>query len=146
MASVESCQYLAFVVSLEFADKESVTWATGCQCEEIGVNTDAMLSTNRYLLDHGHDNSEKAAQRIGVHVIPPVFIHPEAEVESSVIGPYATVEAGCQISGSIIQDSIVEKESKTKDVILRESLIGQNTTVSGGSTSINVGDNTEIEI
>ena len=107
---------------------------------------EAILSTNHYLLEHGHDNSEKASQRIGVHVIPPVFIHPEAEVESSVIGPHATVEEGCQISGSIIQNSIVEKGSKTRDVILRESLIGQYTTVTGGSTSINVGDDTEIEI
>ena len=107
---------------------------------------EAILSTNRYLLEHGHDNSEKASQRIGVHVIPPVFIHPEAEVESSVIGPHATVEEGCQISGSIIQNSIIEKGSKTRDVILRESLIGQYTTVTGGSTSINVGDDTEIEI
>ena len=107
---------------------------------------DAMLSTNRYLLEHGHDNSEKAAQRIGVHVIPPVFIHPEAEVESSVIGPHTTVEAGCKILGSVIQNSIVEKESRVEDVLLTDSLIGQNTSVKGGSTSINVGDNTEIEI
>ncbi len=107
---------------------------------------EAMLSTNRYLLDHGHGNSEKAAQRIGVHIIPPVFIHPEAEVKSSVIGPHAVIEAGCQISGSIIQDSIVEKGSRAIDVILKESLIGQNTTISGGSTSINVGDDTELDI
>jgi len=107
---------------------------------------DAMLSTNRYLLEHGHDNSEKAAQRIGIHVIPPVFIHPEAEVESSVIGPHSTVDAGCKIIGSIIQNSIVEKESLVKDVLLNGSLIGQNTSIKGGSTSINVGDNTEIEI
>ncbi len=107
---------------------------------------DAMLSTNRYLLEHGHDNSEKAAQRIGVHVIPPVFIHPEAEVESSVIGPHTTVEAGCKILGSVIQNSIVEKESRVEDVLLTDSLIGQNTSIKGGSTSINVGDNTEIEI
>lgn len=107
---------------------------------------DAMLSTNRYLLEHGQDNSDKAAQRIGVHVIPPVFIHPEAEVESSVIGPHSTVDAGCKIKGSIIQNSIVEKESIVEDVLLNGSLIGQNTSVKGGSTSINVGDNTEIEI
>ncbi len=124
---------------------------TRMRTEKVSVWLDAgtyeaMLSTNRYLLEHGHDNSEKASQRIGVHVIPPVFIHPEAKVESSVIGPHATVEEGCQISGSIIQNSIVEKGSKTSDVILRESLIGQYTTVTGGSTSINVGDDTEIEI
>ena len=107
---------------------------------------DAMLSTNRYLLEHGHDNSEKAAQRIGVHVIPPVFIHPEAEVESSVIGPHTTVEAGCRIQSSVIHNSIIEKGSQVEDVLLNGSLIGQNTAVKGGSTSINVGDNTEIEI
>ena len=107
---------------------------------------EAMLSTNRYLLEHGHDNSDKAAQRIGVHVIPPVFIHPEAEVESSVIGPHTTVEAGCKIKSSVIHNSIIEKGSQVEDVLLNGSLIGQNTAVKGGSTSINVGDNTEIEI
>jgi glucose-1-phosphate thymidylyltransferase len=107
---------------------------------------DAMLSTNRYLLDHGHDNSEKAAQRIGVHVIPPVFIHPEAEVESSVIGPHTTIDAGCKVISSVIHNSIIEKGSQVRDVLLNGSLIGMNTVVKGGSTSINVGDNTEIEI
>jgi glucose-1-phosphate thymidylyltransferase len=34
---------------------------------------DSLLETNRYLLDHGHDNSA-AAVRPGVAVIPPVFI------------------------------------------------------------------------
>ena len=107
---------------------------------------EAMLNTNRYLLEHGHDNSEKATQRIGVHVIPPVYIHPEAEVHSSVIGPHATVEAGCKIKSSVIQNSIIEKGSIVEDVLLNGSLIGQNASVKGGSTSINVGDNTDIEI
>ena len=75
---------------------------------------EAMLSTNRYLLEHGHDNSEKAAQRMGVNIIPPVFIHPEAEVESSVIGPYTTIEAGCKIVGSVIQNSIIERGSQLR--------------------------------
>lgn len=107
---------------------------------------EAMLNTNRYLLEHGHDNSEKAAQRIGVHVIPPVYIHPEAEVESSVIGPYTTVEVGCKIKSSVIHNSIIERGSRVEDVLLNGSLIGQDASVKGGSTSINVGDNTNIEI
>lgn len=106
---------------------------------------EAMLSTNRYLLDHGHDNSEKASQRMGVNVIPPVHIHPEAEVDSSVIGPYATIEAGCSILGSVIQNSIIERGSRIEDSNLNGSLIGQNTTLKGGSQSLNIGDNTLIE-
>ncbi len=107
---------------------------------------EAMLSTNRYLLEHGHDNTEKAAQRIGVRIIPPVYIHPEAEVEASVLGPNATVEAGCKILGCVIRNSIIEKGSQVEDVLLNGSLIGQNTTVKGGSLSINLGDNTVIDI
>ncbi len=107
---------------------------------------DAMLSTNRYLLDHGHDNSEKAAQRMGTCIIPPVYIHPEAEVESSVIGPYATVEAGCKVLGSKIKNSIVERGSQVEDVILDGSLVGQNTSIKGSSTTINIGDDTEIVV
>jgi glucose-1-phosphate thymidylyltransferase len=107
---------------------------------------EAMLSTNRYLLEHGHDNSEKASQRMGVSVIPPVFIHPESEVEASVIGPHATVEAGCRVVGCRIENSIIEHGSRLEEVILEGSLIGQNTTLRGKSKSINIGDNTEVEI
>jgi glucose-1-phosphate thymidylyltransferase len=107
---------------------------------------EAVLSTNRYLLDHGHDNTEKAAKRMGVNIIPPVYIHPEAEVESSVIGPHTAIEAGCRILGSIIQNSIVEKNTQIEDVILEGSMIGQNSRLKGGSYSINIGDNTEVEL
>ncbi len=107
---------------------------------------EAVLGTNRYLLDHGHDNSEKAGQRIGVKIIPPVYIHPEAEVESSVIGPHATIEAGCRILGSNIQNTIVEKNSQIEDAILAGSMIGQNSRLKGGSYSITVGDNTDLEL
>jgi hypothetical protein len=48
--------------------------------------------------------------------------------------------------GSVIQNSIIERGSQVEDVLLDGSLIGQNTIVKGGSTSINVGDNTDIEI
>ena len=41
---------------------------------------------------------------------------------------------------------ISAKQFEKEDVLLNGSLIGQNTAVKGGSTSINVGDNTEIEI
>ena len=64
--------------------------------------TESVLETNHYLLEHGHDNSAEAGQRPGVAVIPPVFIHPEAEVQDSVVGPYASIGAGCVVKDSLI--------------------------------------------
>ncbi len=107
---------------------------------------DAMLATNRYLLDHGHDNSEKAGQRMGVCVIPPVYIHPEAEVESSVIGPHATVEAGCKVANCRISNSIIERGSSVDSLILNASLVGQRAALQGTVRSINIGDDTEIDL
>lgn len=107
---------------------------------------DAMLSTNRYLLDHGFDNSEKASQRLGVAVIPPVYIHPESEVESSVIGPYVTVEAGCRVVGSRIKNSIIEHKAVIERLILEGSLVGENTILKGQPKQVNIGDNTEVDL
>lgn len=106
---------------------------------------EAVLATNRYLLDHGYDNSEKAGKRMGVKIIPPVYIHPEANVEASVLGPHTAVDAGCQITGSVIQNSIVERDAQIEDVILRDSLIGQHTHVQGKAASLNMGDHTSLK-
>lgn len=106
---------------------------------------EAVLATNRYLLDHGYDNSEKAGKRMGVKIIPPVYIHPEANVEASVLGPHTAVDAGCQITGSVIQNSIVERDAQIEDVILRDSMIGQHTHVQGKASSLNMGDHTSLK-
>jgi len=124
-----------------------------CQMRTEKVHTwldagtfEAMLATNRYLLEHGHDNSEKAGQRMGVCVIPPVYIHPEAEVEASVIGPHATVEAGCKVVNCRISNSIIERGSSVDSLILDASLVGQRAALQGTVRSINIGDDTEIDL
>ncbi|MDZ7843372.1 MAG: sugar phosphate nucleotidyltransferase [Anaerolineales bacterium] len=106
----------------------------------------AVLETNRYLLEHGSDNSEQAAQRMGVRVIPPVYVHPEAIIEASVIGPYTVVGAGCEVRGSVVQNSIIEKDAQVEHIILDRSLIGQKAQVKGGSRSVNIGDDSILEL
>jgi glucose-1-phosphate thymidylyltransferase len=107
---------------------------------------DAVLETNRYLLDNGHDNSSEVNKRTDVTVIPPVYVHPSADVRTSVIGPYASIGANCVVNNSVIRDSILEDEAHTEDIVLYQSLIGQNACVLGHPRSFNVGDNSEISL
>jgi glucose-1-phosphate thymidylyltransferase len=107
---------------------------------------EAVLETNRYLLEHGYDNSEQASRRMGVRVIPPVYVHPEAVVEACVLGPFTAIEAGCEIRGSVIQNSILEKDSVVEHSILQSSLIGQNARVEGEARSVNIGDHSELKL
>lgn len=105
---------------------------------------EALLETNRYLLEHGNDNSARFEQCEGFVVIPPVFIHESAMVESSIIGPYVSLGAGCQVKHSIIENSILEDESQATRVILESSLVGRRAQLSRRAGVINAGDNTVV--
>jgi glucose-1-phosphate thymidylyltransferase len=105
---------------------------------------ESLLGTNRYLLDHGRDNSAEAARRPQVLVIPPVYIDPTAELHQAVIGPHVTVAADCIIERSILQDSIIDAGSSIVDTTLSGSLIGRDARVVGRHRSLNVGDSSEV--
>jgi len=105
---------------------------------------EALLETNRYLLENGRSNSAEAAQRQGVVIIPPVFIHPTAEVIHSIIGPYVSLGAGCRVERSILSNSILEDEAQVTDVILESSLVGRRAHIQRRAGVINAGDQTMV--
>jgi glucose-1-phosphate thymidylyltransferase len=107
---------------------------------------EALLETNRYLLENGMDNSTEAAQRQGIVVIPPVFIHPTAYVSNSVIGPYTSLGAECQVHSSIIRDSILSDAAEVTDVILENSLVGRKAQIQRRAGVINAGDQTIVTL
>ena len=119
--------------------------------QEVGVWLDAgkpeaLLETNRHLLENGASNSAEAAKRKGISIIPPVYIHPEAELRDCVIGPYVSIGRKAILSRSVIQNSIVEQEAEIDQMVLENSLIGRQAGIKGRAESINIGDNSWIEI
>jgi glucose-1-phosphate thymidylyltransferase len=105
---------------------------------------EALLESNRYLLENGSDNSAEALKRPGVVVIPPVFIHPTAEVEYSVIGPHTSLGAHCKVYSSIIRDSILAEAAEVSDAILENSLVGRRAQIKRRAGVINAGDQTTL--
>lgn len=107
---------------------------------------EALLETNRYLLEDGKDNSPEARQRQGIVVIPPVYVHPTAQIHASIIGPNVSIGAGCVVENSIIAESILEDEARTTNVILETSLVGRRAVLRRRTAVINAGDNTEVTL
>ena len=105
---------------------------------------ETVLHTNRYLLEHGHDNSAEHGGD-GYLVIPPVNIAPTAIIEASVIGPYATISDGCCIRGSIIRDSIIDEDAHIENATLEQSLIGKGALVKSKYHKLNVGDSSSVD-
>lgn len=100
---------------------------------------ETVLETNRYLLKQNMDNSEDVAS-VNSIIIPPVHVHPTAKIKNSIIGPYVTIAAKCDIEGSIIRDSIVDEESYLKNAMLDQSLIGRKVDFIGRPRQLNLGD------
>ena len=110
---------------------------------------EATLDTNRILLEKGSANNPQPGSP-GNQFIPPVFVDPSAEITDSVIGPYASIGAGCKISNARVEDSILEAGVTVTAAALKRSLIGRQATVEGRSASdapitVNIGDNASIK-
>ena len=104
--------------------------------EDTGT-PEATLHAHRYLLEQsgGH-----ARPRDGVVVVPPVYVADDAEVSQSVIGPYVTVESGCRVERSVLNDCILDEGVALSNVILERSLFGNRVQFSGTPVSANLGD------
>ncbi len=104
---------------------------------------DDVLSTSAYLLDHGHANnlSNSAQQAV---ILPPVYIHPTASIEQSIIGPHVSIGSGCIIENSILRDCVIEDNSALSSVVLNHSLVGRDVRIKGQAASLVAGDNTLI--
>ncbi|HEX2698301.1 MAG TPA: sugar phosphate nucleotidyltransferase [Anaerolineales bacterium] len=110
---------------------------------------DATLETNRYLLERNQSKTQDA-KRKDIKIVEPVFIHESAEIKNSTIGPYASVGADCKISGSRIEDSILEAGCEIKDAALKGSLVGRQAKVQGRAGqhafTLNIGDNSSVTL
>lgn len=105
-----------------------------------------VLSTNRYFLEHGIDNSKSITGRRGTAIIPPVYIHPTANITASVIGPNVSIGADCQITSCILRDVIIEAGSQLTDTILENTILGCNVRVVGKAASMILGDQTQLDL
>lgn len=101
---------------------------------------ESVLETNRYLLEHGNDNSDTLDPCAGVTIIPPVFIHKSAVVVSSVVGPNVSIGRDCKIKRAIISNSIIEEGTHVEDMSLADSLIGRHVHLRGQPVRLNLGD------
>jgi glucose-1-phosphate thymidylyltransferase len=101
---------------------------------------DSLLYTNRHLLEYGRDNSVEFSNHNGMVLIPPVYIHPEAQVNNSIIGPYVSLSAGCRIQDSIVRNSIIEEGAQVTNIIMEDSLLGRGVQVTGQVLHLNLGD------
>lgn len=103
---------------------------------------ETLLNTNRILLEENGNYQEQ----INTIIIPPVYIHPKASVESSVIGPFVSISKNAHIVSSIITNSIIFEDAYVEGLVLDSSIIGKNVICKGTFKHLNVGDTSNVDL
>ncbi len=105
-----------------------------------------LLETNAILLKKLHPHGHHGAAYPNTIIIEPVSIAEGCDISNSIIGPNVTLGSNTTVRYSIIRQSIIGNDATIEDVVLQESVIGSDTTIKGMSQSLNIGDNTEIDL
>ncbi|MCB0037149.1 MAG: NDP-sugar synthase [Anaerolineales bacterium] len=117
--------------------QQKKTILAGTVTHWIDINSISdVKQANRRLLGTGYGTDE-ALERSYIEefaVIPPVFLHHDAIVEASVIGPYASIGAGAVVRSSVVQNCVIEENAQVANCILEDSFIGRDSQISGPIT------------
>jgi len=79
-------------------------------------------------------------------IIHPVSIGAGCKIRNSIIGPNVSIGENTTIDYSIVKDSIIGSYSNLFDIVLDDSVIGSDTNLRGETRSLNIGDNTSIDL
>ncbi|NUN97495.1 MAG: NTP transferase domain-containing protein [Candidatus Omnitrophica bacterium] len=101
---------------------------------------ETLLETNRALLT----TKSRLVPVEGCIIREPVYISDGVTLVDSIIGPYVSIAEGSQIEQSIIEDSIINRNSTVRRAALKGSLLGDSSVVEGSFQSLNVGDSAQI--
>lgn len=107
-------------------------------------NKDATVDTNRAVLEHNKNERliNKSATIENSVIIPPSFIGKNAVIKNSVIGPFVSVGDKSVIENCNISNSIILSSSTVKNKIMKKSMIGNHTVISGHMDELSAGDYT----
>ncbi len=136
--SLKGEYYLADAIQVMIDDGAKFRTFPVAVWEDTGT-WEAVLHANRYLLRTMDKHEEPYMLKTSL-VVPPSYISPDATVENSIVGPYASISEGATIRDSIVRNSIVSPGATVANSSLFGSLVGERATIEGAYQTVNIGD------
>jgi len=107
---------------------------------------ETLLESNATLLKKFGSNIETDHKFENTVIIHPVSIGAGCNIKNSIVGPYVAIGENTTIDYSIIKNSIIGSYSNLFDIVLESSIIGSDTGLRGETRTLNIGDNTNIDL
>lgn len=107
---------------------------------------ETLLETNSILLKKNEGQQGPDLPYQNTILVPPVSIAEHCHIKNSIIGPNVSIGENAVITYSIVKNSIIGSYSNLEEVVLNSSIIGSDANIHGLTQSLNIGDNTEIDL
>ena len=107
---------------------------------------ETLLESNAILLKKFGPRIEQEHNFENTVIVQPVSIGMGCNIRNSIIGPDVAIGENTTIDSSIIKRSIIGSYSNLFDIVLDESIIGSDTDLKGETRTLNIGDNTSIDL
>jgi glucose-1-phosphate thymidylyltransferase len=107
---------------------------------------ETLLESNAILLKKFGSNVGKEHNYENTVIVQPVSIGAGCTIKNSIIGPNVAIGENTIIDSSIIKNSIIGSFSNMFDIVLDASIIGSDTDLKGETRTLNIGDNTSIDL
>ena len=102
---------------------------------------ESLLASHKFLLSSIQTNGELPS----VVQHQPVFIHPDAVVENSIIGPNVTIARNAVVKNTVLSNAIIGRHATVENMVLKDSLIGDSAIIQDSARVVNIGDFSELK-
>jgi glucose-1-phosphate thymidylyltransferase len=103
---------------------------------------DTLLETNQAMLARGRSRKPKTSA--DSTIIEPVYIEDGVTIKKSKIGPNVSIGTGSVLDGTEISHSIIGDRAKITRSVLVNSLVGDDTVLTGVKGEVTLGDHSEV--
>lgn len=105
----------------------------------------AWLETTGVIVDKESSDIDES-QFTETKIIPPVFIGEDVELENCIIGPYASIESGCQLNKCTVKNSLIQEQAVLENCQVEGSTIGKHTELKDVNQQVHLGDHSKVGV
>lgn len=111
-------------------------------------NKNSTVYTNSRVLQHMHDDGKNMVDATATiensTIIQPSLIGKNVVIKNAIVGPYASIGEGCVIEKSVVENCIIQSNTKIKHAVINNAMLGSYVVYNGEQKDLSIGDYTTV--
>lgn len=111
-------------------------------------NKNSTVYTNSRVLQHLSDDGIKmvddSVKLENAQIIQPSLIGKNVVIKNAVVGPFASIGDNCVIERSVVENCIVQNNTKIKHAVINNAMLGSFVEYNGEQKDLSIGDYTTV--